>query len=94
MDISEHTSQPVTERLVQQADLILTMTGTHKMALLSQWPGAASRTFTLAGGDDISDPIGMPGEYYQACAEQIDRYLEEWVGKHPVFQTPESDTGK
>ncbi len=89
IDISNHSSQPVTERLVQQADLILTMTNTHRMAILAQWPQAAGRTFTLANNTDVADPIGMPAEYYTMCAEQIDKHLDNWINENPIFK-PES----
>jgi protein-tyrosine phosphatase len=89
IDISAHLSQPVTERLVQQSDLILTMTNNHRLALLAQWPQATSRTFTLADGGDIADPIGMPGEYYTLCAEQIENFLDHWVQNHEIFKPNE-----
>jgi protein-tyrosine phosphatase len=87
VDISCHSSQPVTERLVQNADLILTMTNAHRMALLARWPMAAGRTFLLGHDTDISDPIGMPLEYYSVCADQIDKHLESWLKDHAVFKS-------
>jgi protein-tyrosine phosphatase len=80
MDIEDHNSQPVTPHLVQFADVILTMTERHRHALVSHWPSAASRTFTLRRDQgDVSDPIGMPVEHYQACADQIDENVKAWV---------------
>lgn len=80
LDIEDHSSQPVTPHLVQFADLILTMTDRHRHALVSHWPSAAGRTFTLRRDQgDVSDPIGMPVEHYQACAEQIDENIKQWV---------------
>lgn len=80
IDIEDHSSQPVTPHLVQFADLILTMTERHRHALVSHWPSAAGRTFTLRRDQgDVSDPIGMPVEHYQACAEQIDDNIKQWV---------------
>lgn len=88
IDLSQHSSQPITETLVQQADLILTMTGNHRHAIISNWPGATSRTFSLARDQgEISDPIGMPVEYYQRCATQIDQHIAWWIANHPLFQT-------
>ncbi|HMP79809.1 MAG TPA: Sua5/YciO/YrdC/YwlC family protein, partial [Pirellulaceae bacterium] len=64
-DLSEHGSQPVSDRLVQDADLILTMTDGHRQAIISRWPQAASRTFLVARNqNDVSDPIGLPVECY------------------------------
>lgn len=80
LDLSQHESQPLDERLVNFADLILTMTRNHRDAIISCFPQAASRTFVLSQGrTDVSDPIGGPQELYRRCAEQIDAYLAEWV---------------
>lgn len=80
IDISQHSSQPVTERLIQQADLILTMTGSHRQMLLAQWPQVSNRTFNLArNGEDIADPIGLPLEYYEHTAKQIRHHLRQWL---------------
>lgn len=80
LDLSEHMSQPLTERLVKQADLILTMTRGHRAAIVAQWPDAAPRTWVLDRQQgDISDPIGGPPAVYESCAVQIDQHLGGWV---------------
>ncbi len=80
LDISQHVSQPITGRLAQYADVILTMTSGHRQALVSHWPTLESRTFTIrCDGGDISDPIGSPVEVYRKCANQINEQLAHWV---------------
>jgi len=77
LDLSEHETQPLTEPLVRHADVIYTMTGAHREAIVTQWPSAAERTFLLCAGDsEICDPIGGPTERYQRCAAQIRAELE------------------
>ena len=77
LDISRHEVQPLTDSLVRYADLIYTMTGSHRQAIVTQWPEAAERTRLLCvDGDDVSDPIGGPLERYQRCAVQIEVELE------------------
>ena len=77
LDISDHQTQPLTEPLVRHADLILTMTRTHRDAIAAQWPAAAERTFLLCSDEsDVCDPIGGPSERYQRCAAQIRAELE------------------
>ena len=77
LDLTSHSSQPVSEQMVRHADLILTMTRGHREALLSQWPEAASRTEVLRlDGKDVADPIGESVSEYQRCAEQIRKELE------------------
>ena len=48
IDLSAHESQPVTEQLVRHADLIWTMTRSHRQAIIEHWPDAAARTFLLS----------------------------------------------
>jgi tRNA threonylcarbamoyl adenosine modification protein (Sua5/YciO/YrdC/YwlC family) len=87
MQITDHQSQPVTHRLAQYADVILTMTESHRQAVISQWPAVESRTFTISmDGNDISDPIGSPIEVYRQCAQQIEEQMARWVSKLDLSQ--------
>jgi protein-tyrosine phosphatase len=87
LDISEHVSQPITGRLAQFADVILTMTNGHRQALISHWPMLETRTHTVrVDGADVSDPIGAPVDVYRRCAEQIDSNLAQWVTNYDFSQ--------
>lgn len=82
IDINLHESQPLSERLVRFADLILTMTRGHRDAIVAQWPDAAERTKVVCrDGADVSDPIGGPIERYRRTADQIDAHLEAWINE-------------
>lgn len=75
-DLGGHESQPVTETLVRQADIILTMTAAHRAALLAQFPEAGGRVALLsAERQDVIDPIGGSLETYRRCARQIREHL-------------------
>jgi len=77
IDLSDHETQPLTEPLVRHADLIFTMTRSHREAILAQWPSSAERTLLLSADEsDICDPIGGPTERYQRCAAQLRAALE------------------
>ena len=87
MDIFDHQSRPVTARLANYADLLLTMTNGHRTAIVNQWPTLESRVRTIRhDGGDVSDPIGSPIPVYQACAEQIEACLRLWVDKIDFHQ--------
>jgi protein-tyrosine phosphatase len=76
IDLTTHESQPVTEKLIRHADVIWTMTRSHRQAIVNSWPDAAARTTLLSMDErDIADPIGGPLEYYRKCAEQITNEL-------------------
>ena len=67
LDLRPHVTQPLTDPLVRQADVIYTMTDSHRQALVGQWPAAADRTKILSvSGTDIANPIGGPLERCQA----------------------------
>jgi protein-tyrosine phosphatase len=42
-----HQSQGVSDYLVEWADLILTLTESHKHALVGRWPDSVNKTYTL-----------------------------------------------
>ncbi|WP_408008638.1 low molecular weight protein arginine phosphatase [Pseudalkalibacillus sp. A8] len=48
-----HQSQPLTEELVEWADLILTMTSQHKYAIISQFPAILGKVHTIK--EHVSD---------------------------------------
>jgi protein-tyrosine phosphatase len=82
LDLNLHESQPVTDRLVRFADVILTMSNSHREALLSQWPDAASRMHLLGHTrGEIADPFGGTAEHYRSCAEEISSNLELWLNE-------------
>ncbi len=77
VDLAGHESQPLGPQLVRHADIIWTMTRSHRQAILSQWPEAAGRVHLLSlDGQDVSDPIGCPVDQYRRCVEQIKTELE------------------
>ncbi len=80
LSIREHETQPLTEPLVRHADVIYTMTRSHREAIVAQWPGAAERTQPLCiDGSDVADPIGGTLDRYQQCAAQIEAQLRARV---------------
>jgi protein-tyrosine phosphatase len=96
VDISGHLSQPLTERLVRAADMILTMTHGHREAIVNHWPAAAERTHLLCrDGRDVADPIGGSSEVYERCAKQIEEQIQSWVDSIdldvlPIFSSGEA----
>ena len=74
LSLEEHKAEKLTEEDIKKADLILTMTSSHKHMIENICP--ADKLFTLKeycfGNDgDISDPFGMSPAVYMECAEEI-----------------------
>ena len=79
-DLTQHESQPLSDRLARYADQIFTMTRSHREAVLSQWPELAGRTVLLdLQRFDISDPIGGPIETYRRCAQHMEKQISGWI---------------
>ncbi len=80
LSLVHHQSRAVSDRLLMQADLILTMTRSHRNAIVQRWPELAPRTHLLSNNNgDVSDPFGGSESVYSACADQIEKYLQSWV---------------
>lgn len=76
LDLRSHTSQPLTDRLIEQVDRCYTMTNGHRSAILDSHPELADRVQVLArDGKDVSDPIGGGMNEYAACAASIEKNL-------------------
>ena len=80
LDLTGHCSQPLDDPLMAMSDLVLTMTRRHRDAILAAWPDRKDRVFTLRrDGGDVTDPVGMPVDIYEQCAQQIREELEHWI---------------
>ena len=92
LSLVHHQSRAVSDRLIAQADLVLTMTKSHRNAIVQRWPELASKTHLLSDNNgDVSDPFGGTESVYAACAVQIEQYLRGWVDQieeewFPVWQ--------
>ena len=80
LNLKDHQSRPLTQRLLKQADLVLTMTASHRQAILGRWPEASQKTYLLSkNGRDVADPYGGPVPIYAACADEIASFIKHWV---------------
>ncbi|NLK44843.1 MAG: low molecular weight protein arginine phosphatase [Tissierellia bacterium] len=86
IDISNHRSSQINEDLIKEADLILTMSKSHKDFLISRFPWAKEKVFTLKnyalGMDrDIMDPFGLSLSVYENTRDEIYKAIEELIKK-------------
>lgn len=78
VNLHSHASQPLTERLLQHADHIFTMTHGHRDSILWGHPELEDRVQVLArDNSDIPDPIGLGLAEYQKCADEIERHVRQ-----------------
>jgi tRNA threonylcarbamoyl adenosine modification protein (Sua5/YciO/YrdC/YwlC family) len=82
LDLSRHEAQPLTEKLVRDADIIVAMTQSHMQSIVDRWPDAADRTcLMLPERGDVADPIGQPVGAYRDCADQIAKAVKHHAGR-------------
>jgi len=85
LDVSTHRSRLVNRRLLHGFNLILTMEGNHKEALMAEFPEVADRIFMLSEmvgeNRDVDDPIGGPLVDFVDTAREIDTYISEGFEK-------------
>ncbi len=75
LDISGHRTTVLDMKMVEEADLILTMTERHRQEVIGVCPWAAGKVFTLGeyagAGGDVMDPFGGGLEVYRRTADQL-----------------------
>jgi protein-tyrosine-phosphatase len=86
ISLEDHRAQAAETEKLLKSDLILTMTESHKTAVLSQIPNLWGKIYTLkeyAGmtDKDISDPFGLSVEEYRRTAQEIQEVLEKAIEK-------------
>lgn len=87
IDISDHRAKQLTKELLEEVDLILTMTKSHKNYILNLFPHVKGRVFVMGEfahergdeGFDIIDPFGGDEDVYAQVADEIKRILEKVV---------------
>ena len=77
-------SKMITEADIDTADIVLTMTTSHKQMLKTVYTKHKSKIYTLnekAHGidSDISDPYGLSQDEYNKCAKQIFDAVEKII---------------
>jgi protein-tyrosine phosphatase len=77
IDLRNHESQPLTERLLLHADHIFTMTRGHRQSILNEYPDLVHRVSLLStDNSDIPDPYGGGPRDYAACKSDIEQHLK------------------
>jgi protein-tyrosine-phosphatase len=81
LDLSGHRSQPATNDLLSQFDLVIVMTREHEEALLEQMPELDGRIFLLrelvGEKGDFEDPVGGSLDVYRYAADELKELLTE-----------------
>lgn len=79
VDISGHQSQALTKAMVEDADVIYTMTPSHAQTIVDHLPESAHKVFPLDSNHPISDPFGGPIEVYCEVADQLTALIQSKI---------------
>lgn len=90
IDLSQHRSRSVDEKMLQEVDLILTMARHHCQQLQEQFPHVQHKVYTLAEyaglpEEDVSDPYGQGIEAYRLARQQIESLLKRIINQGDIF---------
>lgn len=82
IDIKNHISQNITDKLIEASDLVLTMTRAHKDFLVGNYPKQIYKIFMLneyafGRDEDIKDPYGGDGFEYDSARDEIYMSIEK-----------------
>lgn len=79
-DLSSHSSQMLSDRMIARADWIVVMTHGHRDAIVDAFPEADQRVRMLDPANiDVEDPFGQGREAYEAAADAIERHVEALI---------------
>jgi len=87
IDVSGYRSKNLSDEMIENADLILTMEDIHKNDVIDRMPEAVVKTHLLKEfgkadidvhpeGFDIPDPIGRPVKDYKSSVNMIKKEIE------------------
>ncbi|MBN2317245.1 MAG: Sua5/YciO/YrdC/YwlC family protein, partial [Sedimentisphaerales bacterium] len=77
VDIKAHRNNALTEKLIEESDLIFVMDSGHYERVVSLVPEAANRCMLLDKNGRVPDPIGQSQDVYGRCADQIEKAVKQ-----------------
>ncbi|NMB11300.1 MAG: low molecular weight protein arginine phosphatase [Firmicutes bacterium] len=93
LDARGHTARRLNQDILEDVDLILTMTASHKRSIQTAFPFVSDKVFTVKeyagkpGDPDIHDPYGSGLEAYHLTAAELQENLA-LVWKRLEAETP------
>jgi protein arginine phosphatase len=80
ISLDGHIARTVTREMLQEANLILVMTRSHRDALAAEFPFARPKIRLISQVNgieyDIADPYGKPRAAYEMCADDLEQLID------------------
>jgi protein-tyrosine phosphatase len=77
VDLVGHRNKGLSRELIEESDFIFAMEPMHHEMVVAMVPEAANRCLMLEENGRIPDPIGQPQDFYNNCADQIERAVKK-----------------
>jgi tRNA threonylcarbamoyl adenosine modification protein (Sua5/YciO/YrdC/YwlC family) len=95
IDIKDIKTQTVSQRLIEESDLILCMENYQKRTIIEMVPSSQEKVFLLKGfksenEDEVPDPVGMGIATYRRCRDEIRQEVERIIGIIDLDNRPET----
>ena len=88
IDISSHRPRQVTAEMLLEADLVITMTESHRSRILDMYPEIKGKVYTIKkfakmenGSPDIPDPFGGAEKEYKRIASEIGEAVKKIIDR-------------
>lgn len=85
IDMTSHRATAIRNSKIEEMDLVLCMTNSHKYTLEMLYPDMVNKFFLLKDyvgkPGEISDPYGYGYEVYKECAKEISDCIEMLINK-------------
>ena len=81
VDIKAHKSNTLSAQLIEESDFIFAMEHIHCDRVRAISPEAADKCTLLAENEEIPDPIGQSQEFFNYCAELIEKAVKKRIGE-------------
>jgi protein-tyrosine-phosphatase len=85
LSLKEHRARALTLELLRAADVVLTMTASHKAEIFRRFTACAGHVYTIGEfieiAEDIADPFGGDLPIYEECARNLLAVLEQTADK-------------
>ena len=85
LSLENHRARSLNQKILNESNLVLTMTKAHKDYILHTFSNAAGKTYTIneyAGEEgEVSDPYSLGYNEYEKCAGELTRLITIASGK-------------
>ena len=77
IDISDHRSRALTPAMVDEAEIVYTMTPSHAQSVMTLAPNSVHKVHVLDEREGVPDPVGQDIGVYRETAERLKTLVEQ-----------------